>query len=149
TACAPVGSLPSFNTPAGRIGVLICADSWFPSAYDRLKALKVKTIAVPSFGHGGLKAWMEIWKGYDGWPNPADVNPKDVNKITNSKAWLKYSLVGRIDESKAVHGINVFLHCGLWPDLDAGGGVTAVVLKEDKWKRENKTPQATMNNLWL
>jgi len=149
TACAPAGSLPAFDTPAGRIGIQICADSWYPQAYARLKALKVKAIAVPSFGHGGLKAWTEIWKGYDGWPNPPDVNPKDVNKITNSRAWLKYSLVGRIDESDATHGINVFLHGDLWPDLDAGGGVTAVVRKDDVWNRENETAYATLNNLWL
>ena len=149
TTAAPVGILPAFDTPAGRIGVLICADSWFPEAYARLKNLKVKAIAVPSFGHGGLKAWTETWKGYDGWPKPPDVNPKDVNRISNSRAWLKYSLAGRIDESAASYGINVFLHGGLWPDLDAGGGVAVVVGRGDRWHREQITPQATINNLWL
>jgi hypothetical protein len=150
TTAAPVGLLPTYDTPAGRIGVLICADSWFPQAYSRLKALKVKAIAVPSFGHGGLKAWTQLWQGYDGWPTPPDVNPKDVNKITNSKAWLKYSLAGRITESGAGYGVNVFLHGGLWPDLQAGGGMSVVVApKGDKAHREHSTPRASINNLWL
>jgi predicted amidohydrolase len=149
TTSAPVGNLPAYETPVGRLGILICADSWYPQAYARMKALKVGLIAVPSFGHGGLKAWTETWKGYDGWPDPPDVNPKDINRITNSKAWLKYSLVGRIGESDAAYGSNVFLHGNLWPDLNAGGGVAAVVRKDDVWNRENKTAYATLNNLWL
>jgi len=149
TAPAPAGDLPVFDTSSGRVGVLICADSWYPQAYARMKEANAEILAVPSFGHGGLKAWKETWKGYDGWPNPPDVNPKDVDKITNSKAWLKYSLVGRIGGSNAYAGSNIFLHGDLWPDLDAGGGVAVVVSKGDKWKRENKTDYATLNNLWL
>jgi len=152
TTPAPVGVLPAFDTPAGRIGVLICADSFYPQAYVRMKELKVKAIAVPSYGHGGLKAWTEIWKGYDGWQNPPDVDPKDVNKINNSKAWLKYSLASRIVGSGAKHGVNVFLHGALWPELDMGGGVSVVVRNkhnDEKWNREIITPQATLNNLWF
>ena len=149
TASAPVGSLPAFDTPIGRLGILICADSWYPQAYARMKELDVKTIAVPSFGHGGLKAWTQKWPGYDGWPTPPDVDRHDINKISNSDAWRKYSLIGRIHESDAVQGINVFLHGGLWPDFDAGGGVAAIVQKNGVWHREIKTPQATINNVWL
>jgi len=152
TTPGPVGVLPAFDTPAGRIGVLICADSFYPQAYARLKDLKVKAVAVPSYGHGGLKAWTATWIGYDGWPNPHDVKSKDVNKITNSQAWLKYSLAGRIGESGAAHGVNVFLHGGLWPELDMGGGVSVVVRNkhnDEKWNREIITPQATLNNLWF
>jgi len=149
TTWAPAGSLPAYETPAGRVGIMICADSWYPQAYVRMKALRVELIAVPSFGHGGLKAWTDKWKGYDGWPNPPDVRLQDINRITNSRAWHKYSLIGRIDESGAARGINVFLHGDLWPDLDAGGGVAAVVDRDDQWKRENKTTYATLNNLWL
>ncbi|MEP7136360.1 MAG: nitrilase-related carbon-nitrogen hydrolase [Chloroflexota bacterium] len=152
TTPAPVGVLPAFDTPAGRIGVLICADSFYPQAYARLKTLKVDAIAVPSYGHGGLKAWTATWIGNDGWPNSPDVNPKDVNKITNSKAWRKYSLVGRISETQAAHGINVFLHGELWPELDMGGGVSVVVRNkhnDERWNREFMTSQATLNNLWF
>lgn len=152
TTPAPVGMLPAFDTPSGRMGVLICADSFFPQAYARLKNLNVDIIAVPSYGDGGLQAWIAKWTGYNGWPNPPDVNPKDINKITNSKAWLKYSLAGRIDETGAAHGINVFLHGALWPELDMGGGVAVAVRdheNNEKWNREIITPKATINNLWF
>ena len=29
---APLATLPAFETPAGRLGVLVCADSWHPAA---------------------------------------------------------------------------------------------------------------------
>ncbi len=152
TTPGPVEALPVFDTPVGRLGVLICADSFYPQAYAQLKAQNVEAIAVPSYGHGGLKAWTATWQGYDGWPNATDVEQPDVNSITNSDAWLKYSLVGRIKETGAAHGINVFLHGALWPELDMGGGVTVVVRdqeNQEKWNRENITPQATINNLWF
>lgn len=152
TTPAPVGMLPAFDTPIGRMGVLICADSFFPQAYARLKNLNVDFIAVPSYGDGGLKAWKAKWGGYSGWPNPSDVDLKDVGRITNSKAWKKYSLIGRIQESGAAHGINVFLHGNLWAGLNMGGGVTAVVYhhkNKEEWNREHETPQATINNLWF
>jgi len=149
TAPAPVGNLPVYETPAGRLGVLICADSWYPSAYARMKERKAQLLAVPSFGHGGLKAWSDFWSGYAPWPNPSDVDPKDVNTLTNSEAWLKYSLATRIEECDAKFGANVFLHGALWPDLDAGGGVAVVVRRDKIWKRELPTNGATLNNLWL
>ena len=149
TAPAPVGNLPAFDTTVGRLGVLICADSWYPQAYARMNALQAEILAVPSFGHGGLKAWTQPWQGYDGWPNPPDVDPKDVNTITNSEAWIKYSLATRINKASANYGINVFLHGNLWPDLDAGGGVAVVARKGDLWNREIATDNATLDNLWL
>ena len=152
TTPGPVEALPVFDTPVGRLGVLICADSFYPQAYAQLKSQNVNAIAVPSYGHGGLKAWTATWQGNDGWPNPSDVDPQDVNTITNSDAWLKYSLVGRIGESGAAHGINVFLHGALWPGLDMGGGVAVAVRNnknDEKWNREIITPQATINNLWF
>ena len=149
TACAPAGDMPVYETPAGRLGVLICADSWYPSAYTRMKEAGAQLLAVPSFGHGGLKSWGDTWPGYAPWPNPSDVDPKDINKISNSDAWLKYSLATRIEDSSALFGINVFLHGSFWPDLVAGGGVAVVVRRDKIWKREIPTEGATLNNLWL
>ena len=149
TAPAPVGNLPVFETPAGRLGVLICADSWYPSVYARMKERKAQLLAVPSFGHGGLKSWGDTWPGYAPWSNPSDVDPNDLNTISNSDAWLKYSLATRIEECDALFGANVFLHGALWPDLQAGGGIAVVCRRDKIWKRELPTDGATLNNLWL
>jgi predicted amidohydrolase len=43
---ASAGDLPSFVLPAGRLGVLICADSWFPQAYAPLKKQEIDILAV-------------------------------------------------------------------------------------------------------
>ena len=111
--------LPVFDTPAGRLGVLICADSWYPPPYARLKSQGVELLAVPSYvTHDG--AWDTAWRGYDGFSAPADVDKGDIGKLTEGQAWRTYALEGRILESGARAGINVFLRGRLW-DLGADG----------------------------
>ncbi|HEY63838.1 MAG TPA: hypothetical protein G4O02_04650 [Caldilineae bacterium] len=41
---------PAFDTPAGRLGVLICADSWYPQACEAMRDHSVEMIAVPWAG---------------------------------------------------------------------------------------------------
>jgi predicted amidohydrolase len=112
-----VDDLPVFETPAGRLGVLICADSWYPEAYERLRRLKVEMIAVPSFGHTDPD---EMWSGYSGFPNPADVRGPDVKHIRVGEAWRKYALPARMDSSGARVGVNVFLRGRLWDQTAKG-----------------------------
>ena len=112
-----VDDLPVFETPAGKLGVLICADSWYPEAYRQLKRLGVELIAVPSLGSAKADS---IWQGYSGFPNPKNVDPADVGRLTEGEAWAKYALPGRISESGARTGVNVFLRGRLW-DLTLNG----------------------------
>ncbi|MCX6376674.1 MAG: carbon-nitrogen hydrolase family protein, partial [Armatimonadetes bacterium] len=74
-AAGKVEDLPVFDTPAGRLGVLVCADAWFPEAYETLKRQKVSIVVVPSFGVGDANVLKRKWTGYSGWPNPTDVAP--------------------------------------------------------------------------
>jgi len=144
-APAPVTQLPVFDTPAGRLGVLICADSWYPDPYQQLKRQGVELIAVPSsITTPGL--WNQPWRGYDGAPMPADVDPGDVGRLTEGQASRKYALAGRLASSGARHGVNVFLHSTLW-DISgdcgqalavSGGGVT-----------QSSGTGAAIINLWL
>jgi predicted amidohydrolase len=46
---APLEQLPVYETRAGRLGVLVCADSWYPAPYQYLKEQGVELLAVPSF----------------------------------------------------------------------------------------------------
>ena len=117
TGAAPLESLPTFDTPAGLLGVLICADSWYPAPYHRLREAGVELIAVPSFA-AGRNVWERPWQGYDGAPAPADVNPADIGCLTEGQAWRKYAMAGRIPASGAPYGVNVFLRGSLW---DLGG----------------------------
>ncbi len=124
TAQASEVELPVFDTPAGRLGVLICADSWYPSTYEALKAKQADLVAVPSYlSPDGI--WEADWRGYDGAPAPDDVDTRDVNKITEGEAWLKYALAGRMASAEITHGINVFLRGNLW-DLGSDGHTIVV-----------------------
>lgn len=116
---ASLEMLPVFSTPLGTLGVLICADSWYPDVYKKFRENNVEIIAVPSY-IAGQNTWEKPWNGYSGWAMPEDVDPKDVLSLTEGEAWIKYSLIGRIFQSKAKIGMNVFLRGNLW-DLGSDG----------------------------
>jgi predicted amidohydrolase len=138
--------LPAFDTPAGKLGVLICADSWFPDCYARLDELKVDLIAVPSNG-GDPLVWDRSWAGYSGWPTPKDVDPGDNRKLTEAEAWRKYALAGRIGTTKARYGANVFIRGQVF-DMAGGGGRTTIVKKGEVLIDQTMTG-ASLVNLWL
>jgi hypothetical protein len=143
-ATAPLESLPVFDTPAGKLGVLVCADSWYPEPYQRLKDQGVELIAVPS-ASSPAAVWDQPWGGYSGFPAPADVDTRDYKTLTERQAWGKYALAGRIGCTGARAGINLFLYGDLW-DLDFGGGHWRLVKGE--LNIEGGTGPALIN-LWL
>ncbi|HUG34786.1 MAG TPA: nitrilase-related carbon-nitrogen hydrolase, partial [Anaerolineales bacterium] len=146
-APAQVLDIPAFDTPAGRLGVLICADSWFPQAYVPLKEQGIDLLAVPSYGGFAVQTWDQPWPGYDGWGAPADVDLHDIKTITEGQAWNKYSLAGRIRSSGATHGMNVFLRGKLW-DQDSGGW-PATLVRDGVVFVEEQTQKAALLSLWL
>lgn len=119
TRAARASELPTFETPAGRLGVLICADSWYPGTYETLAERGADLVAVPSF-LGGDGSWGQPWRGYNGARAPLDVDDKDKERLTEGEAWLKYALAGRMSTARARYGLNVFLRGRLW-DLGSDG----------------------------
>lgn len=111
--------LPVFETPAGRLGVLICADSWFPELYRVLEQRGAELLAVPSY-LAPDDCWDQPWGGYNGAATPADVDPAHIGQLTEGQAWLTYALAGRLGSTNIAHGINVFLRGRLW-DLGTEG----------------------------
>jgi predicted amidohydrolase len=144
-APAPVEQLPAFDTPAGRLGVLICADSWYPTPYQQLKTQGVELIAVPS-SITTLGLWDKPWAGYNGAAAPPDVDPADVGCLTEGQAWRKYALAGRIGSSGATRGINVFLHSALW---DISGDCGQALGVSGSQVIESSGAGAAILNLWL
>lgn len=106
-------ALPVFTTPAGKLGVLVCADSFFPAAYEALRMQGVELIAVPSY-LAESEVWKKPWRGYSGSPAPVGVDSADIGRISEGQAWFKYALAGRLRDSGAVAGMNVFLRGRLW-----------------------------------
>ncbi|MEN3040715.1 MAG: nitrilase-related carbon-nitrogen hydrolase [Bacteroidia bacterium] len=108
-------TLPVYETPFGRLGVLICADSWFPQSYEAIG--KVDILVVPSYLMGD-SCWAAPWRGYSGWPSPSDVSRL---KMTEGEAWLTYAMGGRLPRHNPVGtGLNVFLKGHFW-ELGADG----------------------------
>lgn len=116
---APMCDLPVFDLPIGRTAALVCADSWYPESYAQLKALGAEVVLVNSFC-SKPGAMRKFWNGYDGAPAPADVDLSVVGQITEEEAWIRYALPGRLKDSGASTGVNVFLRGELW-DLGTDG----------------------------
>ncbi len=115
----PIEQLPVFDLSIGKTAVLVCADSWYPESYDRISQLNAEVILVNSYCAGN-NTMAASWKGYDGIRTPDDVDSTDVQKLKEQEAWVKYALPGRIKNTKAAVGVNVFLHGELW-DLGTDG----------------------------
>ncbi|MDQ7019293.1 MAG: nitrilase-related carbon-nitrogen hydrolase [Robiginitomaculum sp.] len=129
TAAAPASELPVFNTLSGKLGVLICADSWHPDVYEALRGRGVQTMAVPAFLQPE-KVWESPWHGYTtGWPKDADRG--DELRITERQAWMRYALGGRLTSAGAVRGATAFLRGNLW-DLGSDGA-NILVTADGAW----------------
>jgi predicted amidohydrolase len=136
--------LPVFDTPAGRLGVLICADCWNSAAYTMLKRKKAQLLAVPSYSAlDGV--WGVPWGGYSGTPTPPEAKA-DVGRITEGEAWAKYSMGGRAKSEAGIgKGINVFLRGKIW---DLGSDGRTLVLSDSLMaSRQVAAPAITC--LWL
>jgi len=114
------------TTPLGRLGVMVCADSWYPECYQALRRKEVDIIAVPSFVDPADR-WERTWNGYDPVDSiPSDVDPEDIKGVHLEKdMWVKYALCGRIAQSKAEIGVNSFLIGSFWGLT--GGGQSSIV----------------------
>jgi predicted amidohydrolase len=109
--------IPKFKLPMGNIGVLVCADSWYPDAYEAIRG--VDLVLVNSYC--AIDGAMDVpWAGYNGSFAPEDVDLSDIGQLSEKQAWEKYALPGRIGLSGAKNGVNVFLRGELW-DLGTDG----------------------------
>jgi hypothetical protein len=123
----------------------VCADSWYPSPYARLKAQGAELLVVPScITEAGM--WDKPWRGYDGAATPADVDPGDVDILTEGQAWRKYALTGRLAQAGALSGVNVFLRGALW---GMGMDGSSLLVQGNGLRVEAQRGQAALLNLWL
>ncbi len=117
---------PVFDTPVGKMAVLVCADAWFSASYKAIKQKGAEFIVVPSYSSGS-GYWNKSWTGYSGADTPKDAIA-DINKITLGQAWLKHAMGGRSKpEASIKKGMNVFLQGNLW---DLGTDGTSIILND-------------------
>jgi hypothetical protein len=137
-------AIPGFNLPAGRTSVLVCADSWFPSAYDNLKHDGARIVAVPSYTQVDDEM-STPWTGYSGFPTPKDVDTSDIKKLTLGQAWVKYTLGGRI-KGEGRFGMVVPLRGHMW-DMGSDGSIISIA--GDSVFSPSPGKGASMACLWL
>jgi hypothetical protein len=118
TAPGTASALGALDTGAGRIGVLVCADGWYPRAWDAVDAAGADLVVVPQFTSGD-GAWDVPWHGYSGWPAPDDVDPADVETISEGQAWLRYGPTARA-AARDLDVVTVTLRGDLWDLGDDG-----------------------------
>ncbi|MVM39830.1 hypothetical protein GO730_23155 [Spirosoma sp. HMF3257] len=138
--------VPVFDTEVGRLGVLVCADSWNSAVYQTLKKKGATLLAVPSYSAGN-DVWKTTWRGYSGTPTPLDARA-DVGKLTEGQAWLAHAMAGRaIPEAGISKGMNVFLRGKLW-DLGSDG---KTIILDGQGAPQTTQPinGATLTCLWL
>jgi hypothetical protein len=145
TSCPRFAILPQYKTPAGNLAVLICADAWYPNNYTCLNGADI--IAVPSLV-AGKNVWDDKWNGYNGGPQPADVDKTDVGSLTESEAWKRYAMLSRGRAAGIKSGMNVFLRGDLW-DVDMDGNT--LYFSGDAAFEAKASPEKTgsLINVWL
>ncbi|WP_417490420.1 carbon-nitrogen hydrolase family protein [Maricaulis sp.] len=112
TTAWPAENLPVFETPSGRLAVLICADSWHPDLYASVRARDADIIAVPAYLQPS-GVWNQPWGGYTtGWPDDAD--RADAGRLTEGEAWQRHALAGRLASGGADFGMTAYLRGRLW-----------------------------------
>ncbi len=143
TASAPASPQPVFDTPAGALGVLICADSWHGDVYDGLSE-RPDLIAVPAYLQPA-GVWDAPWGGYV-TPWPDDAPREDAGALTEGEAWIAHSLPRRLTATGAEAGITAFLRGSLW---DMGADGQALAATRDGVRLGPRTDDGAVVVLWL
>jgi predicted amidohydrolase len=132
------------ETPAGRLGVLIGSDSWYPLHYRQLDEQGAQLIAVPAFVIG-RDAWNKPWAGYKGLSTPSEVSLKP-GEVSEGQAWRRLTLTSRLPVSQARGGVSVFLRGQFWDNGSAG---QSFISHNGEQFTDGEARGARLLNLWL
>ncbi|VVO96792.1 hypothetical protein PS850_02652 [Pseudomonas fluorescens] len=132
------------DTPAGRLGVLIGSDSWYPDAYRKLDAQGAKFVAVPAFVTG-RGTWDKPWRGYKGLSTPGSVSLK-AEELSEGQAWHHLTLTAQPPSSQAIAGMSVFLRGQFW---DQGSAGQSFLSSNGQHFADGNARGARLLNLWL
>lgn len=140
----PEQRLNVLETPAGRLGILLGRDSWYPQNYRELNQQQAQLIAVPAF-IVGKDQWQQPWAGYKNMALPDDVSLKP-GEVSEGMAWHRLSLIGSPPGSTVVAAMTVF-SCGqLWDQHSAG---QSFVSRHGWTSPDSGQTGARLLNLWL
>ncbi|WP_339480182.1 MULTISPECIES: carbon-nitrogen hydrolase family protein [unclassified Pseudomonas] len=137
-------TLQVIDTPAGRLGVLIGSDSWYPLHYRQLNDQGAQLIAVPAFIIG-RNTWDKPWSGYKGLSTPSEVSLKP-GEVSEGQAWHRLTLTGQLPISQARGGVSVFLRGQFW---DSGSAGQSFISHNGQHFPDGEAHGARLLNLWL
>lgn len=137
--------LTVYATPAGKLGVLVGADSFYPRCYDLLRDQKAEIVVAVS-ALPRRASWDRKWPGYDGFPAPNEFARDDAGNISEHEARLKYGLPGLLRFTQAKIGVDVYLHGQLW---DVGYDGQTLVVLDQAIESGPLVDGPTMTNVWL
>lgn len=132
------------DTPAGRLGVLIGSDSWYPDNYQQLDDQDARLVAVPAFVRG-RGTWDKPWRGYKGLPIPDSVSLK-AGELSEGQAWHRLTLTAQPPGSQAIAGMSVFLRGQFW---DQGSAGQSFLSSNGQHFAGGPVHGARLLNLWL
>lgn len=132
------------DTPAGRLGVLIGSDSWYPDNYRKLNAQGAQLVAVPAFVMG-RGAWDRPWRGYKNLSTPSEVSLKP-EEVSEGEAWRRLTLTSRAPSSLACAGVSVFLRGQFW---DQGSAGQSFINSNGEHFADGDARGARLLNIWL
>ena len=132
------------DTPAGRLGVLIGSDSWYPDNYRKLDSQGAQLIAVPAYV-AGRGAWDKPWRGYKGLTTPSSISLK-AGELSDGQAWQRLTLTAQPPSSQAIAGMSVFLRGQFW---DKGSAGQSFLSSNGQHFADGNAHGARLLNLWL
>ncbi|WP_335944843.1 carbon-nitrogen hydrolase family protein [Pseudomonas sp. G166] len=141
---APPNATRVIDTPAGRLGVLIGSDSWYPRHYRQLDDQGAQLIAVPAFIIG-RDTWNKPWGGYKGLSTPSEVSLKP-GEVSEGQAWHRLTLTSQLPTSRATAGVSVFLRGQFWDSASAG---QSFISHNGEHFPDGEARGARLLNLWL
>ncbi|MEG1626393.1 nitrilase-related carbon-nitrogen hydrolase [Pseudomonas sp.] len=129
------------QTPAGRLGVLIGSDSWYPSNQQQLANQSAQILANPAF-LGGKGSWNGPWRGNRHQPLAASL-PVKPGEISEAQAWQQLT---RNANPSGMSSMSVFLHGRFWDVVAEGQGFANHAGLN---LQSSSASGARMLNLWL
>ncbi|BAQ81930.1 carbon-nitrogen hydrolase family protein [Pseudomonas sp. St29] len=132
------------DTPAGRLGVLIGSDSWYPDNYRQLNDQGAQLVAVPAFVMG-RDGWERPWRGFKSITTPSEVSLKP-EETSEGDAWHRLTLTARPPSSQASAGVSVFLRGQFWDQRSSG---QSFINSHGQTFADQGTTGARLLNLWL
>ena len=132
------------DTPAGRLGILIGSDSWYPDNYRKLNEQGAQLIAVPAFviGHD---TWDRPWRGFKSVSTPTEISLKP-EELSEGEAWRRLTLISQQPISQATAGMSVFLRGQFW---DLGSAGRSFLSSNGQVFADGDARGARLLNIWL